>query len=157
MLGFLYSAEGNLSPTGAPFEGLTGQESNEDQGGHPVVVSQAGASTQNLYYLPGADPGEGYTATNTQLFAGSEPSSPPTNSGLSPITAATLAWETKDPSWKVLPGTVDSDIMVMFTPTTCPCSGPGARVRRLRPVSLRCRRRRCRTGPLPAPPPAKDI
>ncbi len=120
MLGFLYSAEGNLSPTGAPFEGLTGQESNEDQGGHPVVVSQAGASTQNLYYLPGADPGEGYTATNTQLFAGSKPSSPPTNSGFVTDYAATLAWETKDPSWKVLPGTVDSDIMVMFTPTTLP-------------------------------------
>jgi phospholipase C len=120
MLGFLYSAQGNVSPTGAPFEGLTGQESNLDANGNPVVVSQVTSSTPNLYYSPGADPGEGYSATNVQLFGGPEPSGQPTNSGFVKDYAATLAWETKDPSWRVWPGTVDTDIMTMFTPATLP-------------------------------------
>jgi phospholipase C len=120
MLGFLYASEGNVSPTGAPFDGLTGQESNRDQMGNAVLVSQAASSTPNLYYLPGADPGEGYTATNLQLFGTEQPAGQPTNSGFVTNYAATLAWETKDPSWSVLPGTVDTEIMTMFTPATLP-------------------------------------
>jgi phospholipase C len=38
MLGFLYSDSGNVSPTGQPFEGLTGTESNLDSTGKPVTV-----------------------------------------------------------------------------------------------------------------------
>jgi len=30
MLGFLYTAEGNVPPSGTPFKGLTGKESNPD-------------------------------------------------------------------------------------------------------------------------------
>ena len=30
MLGFLYTGAGNMSPSGQPFEGLTGTESNPD-------------------------------------------------------------------------------------------------------------------------------
>ena len=120
MLGFLYTAAGNVSPSGAPFAGLTGQESNLDQDGNPVVVSQATSSTPNLYYLPGADPGEGYTATSSQLFGNSTPSRQPNNSGFVTDYASTLAWETKDPGWSVLPGTGPSDIMVMYTPATVP-------------------------------------
>jgi phospholipase C len=120
MLGFLYAAEGNVSPAGAPFAGLSGQENNPDPSGKPISVSQATATSPNLYYTPGADPGEGYTATNAQLFGPSPPSGPPTNSGFVTDFASTLAWEATDPSWQVWPGTVDADIMTMFTPATLP-------------------------------------
>ena len=120
MLGFLYSSQGNVSPTGAAFEGLTGQESNLGPNGNPVAVSEATNATRNLYYSPGADPGEGYLATNAQLFGNAPPSAQPTNSGFVTNYADTLAWESKDPSWRVLPGTVDADIMTIFTPATLP-------------------------------------
>ena len=68
MLGFLYSAEGNVSPTGQPFEGLSGTESNPDASGQPVTVFKIEPTTPNAYFMPGADPGEGYMATNSQLF-----------------------------------------------------------------------------------------
>ncbi len=120
MLGFLYTAEGNVAPSGAPFDGLTGKESNPDQNGNPVLVSQATPSRPNLYFLPGADPGEGYPATNSQLFGAVAPSGQPTNAGFVTNYSATLAWESRDPSWSVLPGTVAAEIMVMFTPETLP-------------------------------------
>src|SRR6202167_1858168 len=68
MLGYLYSASGNVSPAGQPFEGLAGTESNPDANGDPVSVYQITPSTPNAYFMPGADPGEGYTATNDQLW-----------------------------------------------------------------------------------------
>jgi len=37
MLGFLYADEGNVSPAGDPFEGLTGTESNPDSSGNAVT------------------------------------------------------------------------------------------------------------------------
>ncbi len=120
MLGFLYAEQGNISRSGAPFEGLTGKERNTDQNGKPVVVSQAAVSRPSLYFLPGADPGEGYAATNSQLYGEVGPSAPPTNSGFVTNYAATLAWQSRDPSWSVLPGTMPAEIMVMFTPETLP-------------------------------------
>lgn len=120
MLGFLYAPEGNVSPTGAAFEGLTGKETNPDPSGQPVMVSQATTSTANLYYLPGADPGEGYDATNLQVYGNEAATGQPTNAGFVTDYASTLAWESKDPSWSVLPGTVDTEIMIMFTPETLP-------------------------------------
>ena len=59
MLGFLYAAFGNKSPTGADFEGLTGQESNPDTNGNPVKVFEIDTAKPNAYFMPGADPGEG--------------------------------------------------------------------------------------------------
>ncbi len=120
MLGFLYAAEGNLSPAGHPFEGLSGKESNPGPQGNAVAVSAATPSTANLYYLPGADPGEGYAATNDQLFGSAEAIGAPANAGFVTDYASTLAWESRDPSWSVLPGTAPEDIMVMFTPATLP-------------------------------------
>jgi phospholipase C len=120
MLGFLFTSTGNVSPSGAQFDGLTGKESNKDQNGNPVSVNQATASRPGLYFLPGADPGEGYAATNLQLFAKGETSGQPTNSGFVTDYAQTLAWESHDPSWSVLPGTVADEIMTMFTPGTLP-------------------------------------
>jgi phospholipase C len=71
MLGFLYSGSGNVSPSGQPYEGLTGSESNPASAGPPVSVFKIEPGTPSAYYMPGADPGEGYMATNDQLF-GSE-------------------------------------------------------------------------------------
>ncbi len=38
MLGFLYTDNGNVSPLGQPYEGLTGTESNPASAGSPVSV-----------------------------------------------------------------------------------------------------------------------
>src|SRR3984885_10202715 len=68
MLGYLYADAGNVSPLGQPFEGLKGNESNPDANGNPVSVYQVTPSTPNAYFMPGADPGEGFKATNDQLW-----------------------------------------------------------------------------------------
>ena len=68
MLGYLYAGSGNVSPSGQPFEGLTGNESCPDSNGKQVGVYQITPSTPNAYFMPGADPGEGYKATNNQLW-----------------------------------------------------------------------------------------
>jgi len=123
MLGFLYTSEGNVSPAGQPFEGLTGTESNPDSSGNPVTVFQITASTPNAYFMPGADPGEGYMATNDQLYG---TDNGPTATGQQATCqgfvkdyAYTLGWEqTQD--WSILPGTVANDIMGCFTPETLP-------------------------------------
>jgi phospholipase C len=64
MLGYLYSDAGNVSPSGQPFDGLTGSEANPGSSGPAVPVSTITPSTANAYFMPGADPGEGYMATN---------------------------------------------------------------------------------------------
>jgi phospholipase C len=69
MLGFLYPENGNVSSTGQAFEGLTGKESNPDSTAAAVPVFALSASDPNAYFVPGADPGEGYSATNSQLFS----------------------------------------------------------------------------------------
>jgi phospholipase C len=120
MLGFLYAKEGNRSPSGDPFEGLTGNETNPGPEGRPLRVSAASMTRPNLYYLPGSDPGEGYTATNVQLFGNQQGLGTPTNDGFVADYAYTLDWESGDPSWSVLPGTAPEDIMVMFTPEMLP-------------------------------------
>ena len=68
MLGYLYHDTANTSPLGHPLDGLTGKESCPDTGGVPVPVRPITPTTPNLYFLPGADPGEGYAATNNQLY-----------------------------------------------------------------------------------------
>src|SRR6201986_4324699 len=91
MLGFLYSERGNVSPTGQPFEGLTGTESNPDGSGNPVTVFKIEPP------MPGADPGEGYMATNSQLFGST--AAPPTSAtvpgmeGFVKDFAYTLSWQ----------------------------------------------------------------
>jgi phospholipase C len=122
MLGFLYRASDNVSPAGQPFEGLTGTESNRDSDGNLVTVYPIEPTTSDAYFMPGADPGEGYAATNAQLFGSQTAPTPPTatNTGFVANYAATLAWESKDRGFKVLPGTVPSQIMGIFTPATLP-------------------------------------
>ncbi len=121
MLGFLYSANGNVSPTGQPFEGLTGQESNPGTGGQPLPVYRIASTDSYAYYMPGADPGEGYSATNSQLFGTTTAPTPPvaTNNGFVTDFSYTLGWEATE-NWSILPGTTANDIMGVFSPTMLP-------------------------------------
>ncbi len=121
MLGFLYADSGNTSPTGQPFEGLTGTESNDDASGNPVKVFQINSSTAGAYFMPGADPGEGYANTNSQLFGSGTAPVPPvaTNSGFVTNFAASIAYDQRS-GRSVNAGTTASDIMGVFTPATLP-------------------------------------
>ncbi|WP_430388877.1 alkaline phosphatase family protein [Dyella sp. 20L07] len=122
MLGFLYSDTGNVSTAGQAFEGLTGNESNPGAAGAPpATVFRISPDTASTYFQPGADPGEGYAATNAQLFGSNTAPTPPvaTNQGFVSNFAYTLGWEAKEKG-AVLPGTVASDIMAMHTPATLP-------------------------------------
>ncbi len=124
MLGFLYTDQGNQSPSGQAFEGLTGKESNPDSSGKNVPVFKIKPTDKNAYFMPGADPGEGYNATNSELFGSVQAPTPPvaTNQGFVKDFAYTLGWEAKKPSWakEILPGTVAQNIMGMFTPKMLP-------------------------------------
>jgi phospholipase C len=123
MLGYLYTAQGNVSPSGQLFEGLTGSESCPDGRGGTVSVYQITPSTPNAYFMPGGDPGEGYKATNDQLYGST---TTPASETPAPMTGFvtdytyTLGWQAKDPSWNVLPGTLPSDIMGCYTPAALP-------------------------------------
>jgi phospholipase C len=121
MLGFLYAANGNVSPAGQPFEGLTGTESNPDDNGGAVPVYQIQAGDANAYFMPGADPGEGYTATNSQLFGSTTAPAPPvaTNQGFVTDYRYTLGWEARE-KWSILAGTTANSIMGIFTPQMLP-------------------------------------
>jgi phospholipase C len=123
MLGFLYTSAGNVSPSGQPYEGLTGTESNPDSSGNPVTVFQIQPSAPNAYFMPGADPGEGYQATNDQLY-GSD--NGPASSGQVASCqgfvkdfADTIGWETTS-GWSIVAGTAATDIMGCFTPESLP-------------------------------------
>src|SRR5580692_8782625 len=107
MLGFLYAASGNVSPAGQAFEGLTGKESNPNGKSAPVSIFKITTATKNAYFMPGADPGEGYSATNSQLFNATQPPSPAvaTNNGFVSDFAYTLGWQAKESGWSILPGT----------------------------------------------------
>jgi phospholipase C len=121
MLGFLYEDTGNVSPAGDPFEGLTGTESNGDENGAAVKVFKIDPAQPNAYFMPGGNPGEGYSATNLQLFGADPAPAPPvaTNSGFVTNFAKTLALNASRHR-PVVPGTVPSDIMGMFTPEALP-------------------------------------
>ncbi len=123
MLGFLYADQDNQSPRGQAFEGLTGKETNPDKQGNPVGVFPITPSTPNAYFMPGADPGEGYYATNSQLFSSAHaPGSPPasSNQGFVQDFDYTLNWESQKGSWTIIPGTKPNDIMGCFTPDALP-------------------------------------
>ena len=115
MLGFLYAETGNKSPSGQEFEGLTGDESNPDGSGNNVKVFRINSTDKNAYFMPGSDPGEGYPATNSQLFGSTTAPTPPvaTNQGFVTDFAYTLKWQSQSSSWKkqILPGTVANNIM----------------------------------------------
>ncbi len=120
MLGYLYTERGNVSLDGSAYEGLTGQEHNPGADGRRVPVSPAQPGRPYLYYLPGADPGEGFVNTNDQLFGNDAGAGTATNDGFVTNYSQTLTWEARDPRWSVVPGTVAEDIMTMFSPEQLP-------------------------------------
>jgi phospholipase C len=124
MLGFLYTAQGNVSPAGQPFAGLTGAETNPDSAGAAVTVSRIEPTTPNAYLMPGADPGEGYMATNSQLFGSESASASPLQApGCQSFVkdfAYTLNWQSKSGGSSIVPGTVPASIMACFTPEALP-------------------------------------
>jgi phospholipase C len=121
MLGLLYADTGNVAPRSQPFEGLTGKESNGGADGKPVPVFAIKPTDPNPYFMPGADPGEGYDATNSQLFGSTTPPSPPvaTNAGFVADFDYTLGWEARE-KWSILAGTTARDIMGVFPPAMLP-------------------------------------
>jgi phospholipase C len=121
MLGFLYADAGNVSPAGDPFEGLTGTESNPDGAGGSVTVFKLDATKPPAYIAPGADPGEGYSATNLQLFGVDPAPTPPTAtcSGFVTNFQQTLKLDAARHR-PILPGTTPADIMGIFTPEMLP-------------------------------------
>jgi len=54
---------------GMPFEGLTESESNPDDAGRDAKVFRITKDLPHPYFVPGADPGEGFHPTNYQLFS----------------------------------------------------------------------------------------
>jgi Phosphoesterase family len=81
-------------------------------------------TTPNAYFMPGADPGEGYMATNDQLFgsesAPANPSLAPSNDGFIKDFTYTLGWQSREGGWSILPGTTGQDIMGCFAQETLP-------------------------------------
>jgi phospholipase C len=120
LLGFLY--DGNRSPTGDPYEGLTGTESCLGSDGRPVQVFKLTSQTTDAYFYPGADPGEGYPATNNQLYGSTDA---PAQGAVAPMSgfvtdyAGAIA-ENKSRGWYVFDGTDESWIMGCHTPETLP-------------------------------------
>jgi phospholipase C len=121
MLGYLYP--GNMTQSSQPFEGLAGTESCPVPGGQPVTVFPIERATPNAYLMPGADPGEGYMATNQQLYgsdAAPASGTAATCTGFMSDYAYTLGWQSKESGWPIVSGTTANDIMGCFTPDTLP-------------------------------------
>jgi phospholipase C len=110
MLGFLYTSAGNVSPSGQPYDGLAGTGSNPGSSGQPVTVSGIEPTTASACFMPGADPGEGYMATNDQLYGSdsgpASASQAATCQGFVKDYASALKWETAD-GWPIVSGTVE--------------------------------------------------
>jgi phospholipase C len=119
MLGFLYPDK--TGPGGQPFEGLTGTESNADASGNAVPVYPIDTTKTGAYFMPGADPGEGYANTNAQLFGSGKAPAPPAAamSGFMTNFAAAITFDEQNHRTP-LAGTVASDIMGVFTPESLP-------------------------------------
>lgn len=114
MLGFLYPKSGS-------FDGLDGTESNADAGGNQMTVFPITPGIQNAYYFPLANPSEGYTATNEQLFSSDTPpaSGVAANDGF----VTSFANELQHPAHPLDPklaGAVPASIMGMYAAETLP-------------------------------------
>ena len=122
LLGFLYHESGNVSPAGDAYEGLTGAEACPDGSGTRVSVYPITPATPNAYFLPGADPGEGYAATNRQCYGATTAPAAGTVAGMSGFVtdyAAAIA-ANKAKGWYVIPGTAPEWIMGCYTPQALP-------------------------------------
>ncbi|QHC25038.1 alkaline phosphatase family protein [Streptomyces sp. GS7] len=118
MLGFLYTDQGNRSPSGQPFEGLTGTESNPDGNGSKVTVFRIDHTEPGAYSMPGSIPGEEYHRVNNQLFGTQQVDTPApaaTNEGF--VTDFAEMFPTRKGN---SPDVTASDIMGCFPPEALP-------------------------------------
>ena len=128
MFGYLYHEQGNVSPTGQAFEGLTGQESNplsQEGGSEEIGVFPIEKSNPYSYVMPKADPGEGYSDTISQLYGHPANHDGPSNQGFVNNFAYTLKnvdskWTPKSGIPPIYPDAEPKDIMGMFTPELLP-------------------------------------
>src|SRR5215813_13806645 len=118
ILGLLYADNGNISPAGQPIDGLTGDESNPDRAGRKIPVLKIEGGHPHAYFMPGADPGEGYHNTNIQLFGTENPPDgmAATNNGFVINFENAIAFDQSKHYKDTLPHTRPSDIMGMYTP-----------------------------------------
>jgi phospholipase C len=114
LLGYLY-------PKSGTFDGLDGTECNRDAAGHAVPVFKITPEHQNAYYYPLANPAEGFTATNEQLFSSATAPDDGTaaNDGFVTSFASALI-KPAHPLDPTLVGAQPSSIMGMYTPETLP-------------------------------------
>jgi phospholipase C len=119
MLGFLYPDK--KGPNDQPFEGLLGTEFNNGTDGKPVTVFQISTANAGAYFMPGADPGEGYSNTNAQLFGSGKPPTPPvpTNVGFVTNFADAISYDQRS-GRSVQAGTTPASIMGIFPPSLLP-------------------------------------
>ncbi|TWP37149.1 alkaline phosphatase family protein [Leekyejoonella antrihumi] len=122
LLGYLYADRNNVSPAGDAFEGLSGQQSCPGSDGTQVSAYQLSPDTTDLYFYPGADPGEGYAATNNQCYGSS--AAPPAGA-VAPMTGfvtdfAKAITDNTSKGWYVFNGTAEGWIMGCHTPQTLP-------------------------------------
>jgi phospholipase C len=122
LLGFLYADRGNKSPLNHEFDGLTGDEGNSDRAGRKVPVFKITAQHPHPYFMPGADPGEGYQNTNIQLFGTENPPDDvnANNSGFVVNFQNAIAYDQSRHYKDTLSDTKASDIMGMYTPELLP-------------------------------------
>ncbi|HEY3880699.1 MAG TPA: alkaline phosphatase family protein [Trebonia sp.] len=114
MLGFLY-------PKSSAFDGLDGTESNADANGNQSTVFPVTPGMQNAYYYPLANPAEGYTATNDQLFSSDTP--PASGEAANDGFLTSFARELQHPAHPLDPkltGAVPSSMMGMYSAETLP-------------------------------------
>jgi len=104
-----------------PFEGLTGNESCPDDNGRDVKVFKITKTSKHPYFMPGADPGEGYANTNVQLFGTGSPPRPPvaTMTGFVTSFASAITYDQRSKR-SVLAGTTPASIMGIFPPSALP-------------------------------------
>ena len=122
MLGFLYADAGNVSPSGDAFEGLTGSESCPGTDGKPVSVFRLTPETKDVYFYPGADPGEGFPATNNQCYGSTDAPAAGATASMDGFVLdyAQAIKDNKSKGWYVFDGTAESWIMGCHTPQTLP-------------------------------------
>jgi phospholipase C len=122
MLGFLYADAGNKAPTGQPYDGLTGNESNPDETGQPVRIYKITSDSPHPYLVPGADPGEGFHNTNYQLFSTDDPKpgQKPTNDGFVVNFHSAINYDLSHGYQDTLPGTRPTQVMGAYAPETLP-------------------------------------
>src|SRR5665213_2564067 len=122
MLGFLYADRNNTSGANQPYEGLTGEESNPDGTGRDIKVFKIDRNADHPYFMPGADPGEGFYNTNLQLFSDHDPApgAAATNKGFVINFKAAIASDLAKNFKDTLPGTEPSEVMGMYSPEMLP-------------------------------------